>query len=127
MKTIFKVLNIFLIVVAVIALISAIATLVGGNKLLNADGSNSPMAGAGMMMLLIYELPAIASALLTFFAAHAGLTSRSDRCGKLATIILILVIINFVFAIFNGGMGGAIFQLLFYGFYFYLAKQPSNY
>lgn len=127
MRIIFKVLNILLVIGAVVSLIGVIGLISGGGKMFGATDSSSPLAGAGIMIALVYSLPTIASAVLTFLAAFAGLTGKSDMCGKLATIILIIVIINLVLSIFVGGLGSSIIQLLFYGFYFYLAKQPSNY
>ena len=127
MRIIFKVLNILLAIVAVLSLIGVIGLIAGGDKMFGATDSSSPLAGAGIMMALVYSLPTIAAAVLIFLAAFAAFTGKSDMCGKLATALLIIVIINLVLSIFIGGIGSAIIKLLFYGFYFYLAKQPSNY
>lgn len=128
MKIVFKIMNILIMLMAVYTLIGVITAIVGGNAILKEFGGSSSLTGAGTMMIFLYMLPSAGSALLSFFAGFAGIKENSERCKKLAMIILVLVILDLIVAIANGGAsGGVIFNLCFYGFYFYLAHTQMGY
>ena len=120
MKTAFKVLTIFILVVNSIAGIAGVLGLSAAAKLTEGKtGADAAMGGVGVMAILFALIPIA----VTIYMTICGLRGKYDMCFKISFVLMILNIVSFVL---SDNKGTAVFSLVLSVAYCLMARKMAK-
>ncbi len=131
MKIIFKILSVLLIIAsAAVIIYGGLLIINTGNfvETANKYGIGGGMLGAGGMILALIGAFVIAVGALMMFTGINGIRCRMEKCTKAAFWLLILQAGDLILCIIKKyNMTPAVLWLLFFGVYYFLAKNYMKY
>lgn len=120
MKTLFKVLTIFILVVNTIAGVIGILGLSAANKVTEGKSGGEAALGGVAVLVILFSLIPIA---VTIFMAICGLRGKYNTCFKISFVLMVVNIVSFVL---SDNKAGAVFSLALSIFYCFLAKKMDD-